>query len=289
MAERVGFVGLGTMGAPMAGHLLAGGVDLAVFCRRPEQARDWAARGATVAPTLAELAGIADLVVTCVTDHAALEEVLDGLLENGWPGGLLVDCSTISPDQVRASAARLAAAGASMVDAPVTGGEVGAQKAALTIMCGGTEADVARARPVLALMGRLIEHMGPLGAGQVTKACNQIMVTINLIGAIEASALARAGGVDPARMREVLLSGSGASVALERVLPRRHADGPPGFRLELMHKDIGLAASTARAAGLVNPGTQTAAMMLQAAMNRNLGKLDFAALGALYDALDPPA
>lgn len=289
MAGTVGFVGLGTMGAYMAANLMSGGVDLAVFSRRPEQARDWAGRGAKVAGTLAELAGITDLIVTCVTDHPALESVLDGLLADGWAGGLLVDCSTIAPDQARASAARVSAAGGSMVDAPVTGGDVGARDGTLTIMCGGSEADVERARPVLALMGKRIEYMGPLGAGQVTKACNQIMVTINLMGALEASALARSGGVDPARMREVLLSGSGASVALDRVLPRRFADGPPSFRLELMLKDISLATATARAAGVVHPGAQTVAMLLQAAVNRGLGGQDFAALGALYDALNPPA
>lgn len=290
MQEMVGFIGLGGMGRPMAQRLLAAGVPLAVHARRPDVARGLAEAGAKVAASPAALAAMAGLVFTCLPDHAALDEVLfgdQGLAAQDWPGGLLVDCSTIAPDDARRVASQLAARGADFLDAPVSGGRKGAVDGSLTAMVGGSEADLARARRVLAHMAARIVHMGPTGAGQVTKACNQIMVAVNLMGAFEAMALARAGGVDVNLMREVVLSGTGRSTALEAIVPRYLAgDGAVGFRLALMLKDIGIAADAGHAAGQVQPGTAAVRKLLADAVGNGFGDRDLSALGHFLDGLN---
>ncbi|MEP0510659.1 MAG: NAD(P)-dependent oxidoreductase, partial [Aurantimonas coralicida] len=211
----------------------------------------------------------------------------NGLASASWEGGLLVDCSTIAPFEAEEMAAALADVGAALVDAPVSGGRKGAEEGKLTIMCGGSDADFARARPVLDAMGTNIHHVGPLGAGQAVKACNQLMVAVNMMGAFEAVALARAAGVDPKVMREVLSSGAARSGVLE-AHALRYIEGnlEPGFRAELMRKDLGIAAGVGAHYKRAQPATGLAHQVLVAACNSGFAKHDSAALGLLYDQMN---
>ena len=293
MTLSIGFLGLGGMGRPMAECLLRAGLPLAIRSGNPETAREFAAMGAQVVPTPAALAEAAGLVFSCLPDHGVLDALVfgpDGLAAQDWPGGLLVDCSTIAPQEAQDMARRLAGRGAAFLDAPVSGGRKGAAEGTLTAMVGGAEADLARARPALGAMAARIFHIGPVGAGQTTKACNQIMVAVNLMGAFEAIGLARAGGVDVARMREVVLTGTGRSAALEAIVPR-YLEGAEavGFRLEQMLKDIAIATDAGRAAGQHQPGAEAVREMLAGAAAAGLGARDLAALGLRYDALNGDA
>ena len=178
--ERVGFAGMGTMGAAMAANLVKAGFPLTVWNRTVGRAEPLRSAGAAVAATPRELAAATDVVVCCLSDTPDVEAVLfgpDGLVAGGRMGSLVIDCSTISPSATRGFAARLAEQGIGFVDAPVSGGSEGAQKGTLTIMVGGEEAAVERARPMLAAMGSTITHMGPVGSGQATKAVNQVIIS----------------------------------------------------------------------------------------------------------------
>jgi len=290
MSETVGFIGLGVMGAPMTLNLLKGGLDVVVTTSSSEKAETFRAAGARVVSSAAEVAQAAKLIFTCVPDFAALRTAVsaeNGIASADWSGGLLVDCSTIAPFEARAIAELVAASGASFVDAPISGGKRGAEDGTLTIMCGGAEEDIARATFAMQAMGKTIRHVGPLGAGQTVKACNQLMVAINLMGACEAIGIARANGVDPRVMREVVLTGTGRSGVLE-TNALRYLDGQtaPGFRIDLMKKDIGIANAVGTQSNIVQPATSLALQLLQAASNSGLGGLDTAALGLLYERLN---
>ena len=289
MADTIGFIGLGVMGAGMARNIAAAGLPLVVTTSSPEKAEAFRAAGATVVATPREVAAAASVVVTCVPDAAALTGVVsgpDGLAAAPW-SGLLVDCSTIAPFEAREIAGVIAAGGGAMIDAPVSGGAKGASEGTLTIMVGGAEGDVARARSALDTMGKAIHHVGPLGAGQALKACNQLMVAVNLMGACEAVALARSAGVDPHMMREVLSTGAARSGVLEMHAKRYidHAlDG--GFRAELMRKDLGIAAAVGAHEHRAQPATNLAHQLMTAACNAGFAKLDSAALGLFYDVMN---
>lgn len=290
MSDTIGFIGLGVMGAGMARNIVAAGFKLAITTSSPEKAEMFRSLGANIVETPAELASQCSLIVTCVPDAAALRTVVageNGLVSSKWPDGLLVDCSTIAPFEVEEMAGHLTEVGASLVDAPVSGGAKGAQNGTLTIMCGGAKADLERAHPVIEAMGKNIHDVGPLGAGQAVKACNQLMVSVNMMGAFEAIALARSAGVDPKVMREVLSTGAARSGVLE-AHALRYLDGAlePGFRAELMRKDLGIANAVGSHFNMTQPATNLAHQMLIAACNSGFAKLDSAAMGLLYDHLN---
>ena len=258
---KLGFIGLGIMGAPMAGHLLAAGHELFVHTRSAVPAALGAA-GAVACASGAEVAQRADVVFTMVPDTPDVQKVLFG--ENGVASGLsagktVVDMSSISPIETQVFARQIAALGCDYVDAPVSGGEVGAKAASLTIMVGGSEAAFARIQPLLALMGKNITHVGDVGAGQITKVANQIIVALNIAAVGEALVFASKAGADPAKVRQALMGGFASSRILEvhgeRMVKRTFA---PGFRIELHQKDLNLALASARSLGVSLPNTATA-------------------------------
>lgn len=276
---KVGFIGLGAMGRPMALHLQRAGHELFVWARRPAQAADLPA---TLCATPAELGRCCEVVFTIITSSTDVEGVALGensLSDGMAPGSVLVDCSTIAPEMARQFAARLGERGIHFLDAPVSGGAQGAIDATLAIMVGGEAAVLEKVRPLLACLGKRIVHIGPNGAGQVAKACNQII----MVGAIEAVAealrLASAAGVDPAKVRQALAGGSAASRVLdvmgEKMVQR---DFAAGIEARLHHKDFGLILEAARQSGVPMPLTAAIGQQLNALMAQGWGRDDTASL-----------
>jgi 3-hydroxyisobutyrate dehydrogenase len=251
--ERVGFIGLGTMGAAMAGHVAGAGYPLTVWNRTPGRAAPLVAAGARQADTPSALAAESDVIVVCVSDSPDVEEVLfgpAGAAEGVPDGALVVDCSTVAPSTARSAAERLADRGVGFVDAPVSGGSEGAQKATLTIFCGGDAANVERARPVLSTMGRTITHVGPVGAGQAVKAVNQVILAGTYLGVAEGIVLALKAGLDVAQVVEALGGGAAQSWVLANRSGRMiDNDYPLGFKVSLHLKDLGIALDMARELG----------------------------------------
>lgn len=260
MAElRCGFIGLGIMGGPMAANIRKAGFPLTVWNRTAARTEPLLAAGASPAASPADVARTSDIVLSCVTDSADVEAVAlgpGGIIEGTHEGLLYVDCSTIAPATARHVAARLGERGVWMLDAPVSGGDVGAKAGTLAIMVGGREEDFERALPVLQAMGKTIVHVGPVGAGQVVKLCNQVAGGLNLLAMAEAIALARKAGVDPAKMLEVVSAGAAGSWMLANLGPRvLRDDFTPGFMVELMQKDLRLVLDEAAATATPLPGT----------------------------------
>lgn len=255
--ERVGFAGMGTMGAAMAANLARARAELTLWNRTPGRAEAVVALGATEAGSPAALAAASDVIVLCLSDTPDVAAVLfgpGGVAEGIRAGSLVVDCSTISPEASRGFASRLAAQGVGFVDAPVSGGSEGAQKGTLTIMCGGSESDVERARPILAAMGKTITHMGQVGAGQATKAVNQVILAGTYLGVAEGLVLAIKAGLDAERVVEALSGGAAGSWVLQNRSGRMIADEYPlGFRIALHRKDLGIALELARQVGAALP------------------------------------
>ncbi len=279
---RVGFCGLGTMGAAMAANVAAAGFPLTVWNRTPGRAVAVLGAGAVEAPDPAAVAAASDIVVICVSDTPDVESVLfddAGLAEGLKQGALVIDCSTIAPGATRDFAARLAEAGVAFVDAPVSGGSEGALKGTLTIMVGGSDADVARATPVLAAMGSAITHMGPVGAGQVTKAVNQVMMSGLYFSVAEGMVLAMKSGLDPRLVAEALGGGAASSWVLHNRSGRMIDDEYPlGFRLSLHLKDLTIALEQAREVGAALPVSALAAQIEAALVARGYGDDDNSAL-----------
>ncbi|MCW3838300.1 2-hydroxy-3-oxopropionate reductase [Sphingomonas canadensis] len=278
---NIGFIGLGIMGMPMAGHLIAAGHQLFVSSRSA-RAAEAVALGATACDGNAAIARAADIIITMVPDTPEVEQVLfgaDGVAEGLSPGKLVIDMSSISPLATKDFAARIAALGADYVDAPVSGGEVGAKAATLTIMAGGGDAAFARALPLFEAMGKNITHVGGSGAGQTAKVANQIIVALNIAAVGEALLFAAKAGADPAKVREALLGGFASSRVLEvhgeRMLKRSFT---PGFRIDLHHKDLALALSGANALGLPLPQTAFCQQLLNSARGNGEGGLDHSAI-----------
>jgi 3-hydroxyisobutyrate dehydrogenase len=255
--ERVGFVGLGTMGAAMAANLVRAGYPLHVWNRTPGKAGPLVEIGATEAGTLAELAAAVDVIVICVSDTPDVEAVLfgpDGIAAAAREGTLVIDCSTISPRATREFARRLRERGIAMVDAPVSGGSEGAIHATLTIMVGGEPADVERAHAVLAALGRTITHMGPIGTGQATKAVNQVIICGAYLGVAEGIVLAMRAGLDPDAVVAALNNGAAQSWVLANRSGRMVEDRYPlGFKVALHRKDLAIALDLARETGVALP------------------------------------
>ena len=289
MTERVGFIGLGIMGRPMALNLHKAGYQLTVHARRPESMTPLAEAGAATAAGPAECAARSEVVFTMVSDTPDVEEVIfgpGGVAEGIAPGGVVVDMSTISPSATRSMAERLAGQGVQMLDAPVSGGDLGAINGTLSIMVGGEAGAFERVLPLFQAMGKNIVHIGASGAGQVCKACNQVVVGATIAGVAEAILLARASGVDPARVREALLGGFAASRILE-VHGRRMIEGDyaPGFKARLHQKDMGIVAAAARELGLALPGAAQTGQYLNALMGMGLGEDDSAAIYRVLEAM----
>lgn len=286
--DTVGFIGLGVMGRPMAKHILAKGFPVVVYNRSRAAIDELVAAGATAAISPADVARQAAVVITMVADTPDVEQVLsgpDGVLDTLRPGSVVIDMSSISPVATRGFAAAVAAKGSAMLDAPVSGGEIGAINGTLSIMVGGDGDALARVRPILACMGNpeRIVHVGSEpGSGQVCKVCNQVAIGGALAGVSEAFALARKAGVDPARVREALLGGFAASRVLEVHGERMLKDNyVPGFRARLYQKDLRLATETAAANGVAIPATAVVSQLLNALMAAGGGELDYSALGTV--------
>jgi 2-hydroxy-3-oxopropionate reductase len=285
----VAFIGLGIMGAPMARNLLAAGHDV-IGVNRSRPALDRLVEaGGRAGDSLAEAVAGADVVVTMLPDSPDVEAVAlgeDGVYAHAKPGTLHVDCSTIRPDVAAQLAAAGSARGLAVIDAPVSGGEAGAVEGSLSIMVGGAEADVERARPLLEAMGRTIVRVGPAGAGQTVKAANQLLVagTIELVA--EAIVFLEAHGVDTAAAVEVLSGGLAGSTVLARKAPNMIARNfAPGFRVELHHKDMGIVTAAAREAGVAIPLGSHVAGLVAALVAQGHGRLDHGALLMLVDQL----
>ncbi len=262
---RVGVIGLGTMGRPMAANLARAGFPLSAWNRTPQPPGELQSLGVTIAGTPAALASSVDVVLVCVSDTPDVEGVLfgpDGVAEGAPAGTLVVDCSTIDPGATRRFAAALARQGIGFVDAPVTGGSEGARNATLAILVGGAPADVERARPILAAIGRTITHLGPVGSGQAAKAVNQVILAGTYLGVAEGLVLALKAGLDPAQVVEALSGGAAQSWVLANRSGRMLAnDYPLGFKVALHLKDLGIALDLARESGAVLPVAALAAQL----------------------------
>ena len=281
MSIKIGFIGLGIMGAPMAVRLAQGGHALFVHTRSQVR-EEVTAAGATVCASATEVAQRADVIFTMVPDTPDVERVLFG--EGGVAAGLsagktVVDMSSISPMATKDFARRIEALGAEWLDAPVSGGEVGARAGTLSIMVGGEEATFARIKPLFELMGKNITRVGGAGAGQTTKVANQIIVALNIAAVGEALVFASKAGADPAKVREALMGGFASSRILEvhgeRMIKRTFN---PGFRIALHQKDLNLALQSAKAMNLALPNTAGTAQLMQAAAAQGWDQLDHSAL-----------
>lgn len=279
---KLGFVGLGTMGRPMATRLLRAGHELAVWARRPEAAAPLVAAGATPCASAAEVARQSEIVFTIVTYGRDVEAVVfgdDGLAAGFAPDSILVDMSTIAPGLARDIASRLAAQGVHMLDAPVSGGGVGAAAGTLAIMAGGEAAVLERVRPLFAVLGKTLVHVGGNGAGQVAKACNQMVMVAAIEAAAEAMRLAAAAGVDPEKVRQALAGGSAGSRVLEVFGARMtQRDFAAGVEARLHHKDFGIVLQEAHAMGVPLPVTAAVGQQLNALMAQGWGGCDTASL-----------
>ena len=255
---NLAFIGLGIMGLPMAGHLLAAGHAVAVHTRTKAKARPLLDKGATWADSPAAAARSADVVFTCVPDTPDVEQVLlgpGGVAESARPGLVVVDHSTISPAATRTMAETLAAKGVTLLDAPVSGGDVGARNATLSIMVGGDATAFDRVRPLLAVMGKTVTHCGGVGTGQLTKLVNQVLVTVTNLAVCEALTFATRAGLDPQKTIAAVAGGAAGSWQLQNLGPRVVAgDFAPGFMIKLQVKDLRLVAEAAAELGLNLPG-----------------------------------
>ena len=294
MPERIGFIGLGIMGKPMASNLLAAGFDVTVHSRSAGPVEELVGAGATRAQDSAAVAAASDITITMLPDTTDVEQVLTGpggVIEGTRAGSLVIDMSSIDPEPTRAMAAAFAARDVAMLDAPVSGGEKGAIDAALSIMVGGDDAAFDRARPVFEALGKSIVRVGPSGAGQVCKACNQLVVAATIEAVAEALLLAERSGVDAAKVREALLGGFAGSKILEvhgqRMLDRAF---DPGFRIRLHRKDARIVQAAAAATASPIPSFTAVTQQLQRALDAGDGDRDHSALYAeLVREADSPA
>lgn len=273
---KVGFIGLGIMGAPMAKNLIRTGYSLTVFNRRREKAKAVAGESVSVVDSPAQVAEHSDVIITIVTDSAAVEEVVagsQGVIHGVKPGSLVVDMSTISPAVERKLNEELMSRSASLVDAPVSGGDVGAIKGTLAIMAGGDKQDFERARPLFEAMGKTITHCGPVGSGQLTKLCNQILVSVNLMGVSEAIVFARRNGLDPRKMIEAVEGGAAGSWQLSNLGPKIiDRDFEPGFSIDLVQKDLRLVLEAAGQSATALPAASLVHQFFSSAQALGHGK-----------------
>lgn len=286
--QHIGFIGLGIMGKPMAINLLRAGYPVSVYARRAEVAAPLITEGANTYSSPKELAASGvDVIITMVPATADVDEVLNGkkgIIHTAKPGCIVIDMSTISASATQRFAAQLAKKEVHMLDAPVSGGEKGAIEASLSIMVGGKAQILEKVRPLLKKLGQRIVHIGDHGAGQIAKACNQIVIAETIIAVSEALTLAKASGVDPAKVREALLGGFANSRVLEihgqRMLDNEYK---PGFKSVLHRKDMHLALEQAHQVSVDLPGATEAMHTLDRLVLKGHGELDSSAIHLLVE------
>ena len=283
--EKVGYIGLGIMGKAMVENLAKAGHKVNVYARRQASVDALETDNIEAFATPAALAEASSVIISCVSDTPDVEQVLvgpQGAIHGVQAGSLIIDMSTISPEATRSMANQLSQAGASMLDAPVSGGEVGAIAATLSIMVGGETNDFERALPIFECLGKNIIHVGSSGAGQVAKACNNLVAAQTMVAVAEAYLLARSCNVDPAKVREALLGGFAYSRVLElhgqRVLDDNYT---PGFKTKLHAKDLRIALKSAETNSIKMPGTELSSHYLQSLLEQGNGELDSAAIAKL--------
>ena len=283
---KLGFVGLGAMGLPMTRNLVAAGHHVTVASRRRPPIDEAVSFGAIDGGTLPDVASGSEVLVLCVPNSPDVVQVVDAVLPALGPGTIVVDCSTIDPEVERAQHERVTATGARYLDAPVSGGTVGAHNGTLTLMVGGDDATLAAARPALEPMAGLIVHVGGPGMGQVVKLCNNLIYAAQMVATAEATGLALRSGVDMDKLLEVLLHSTGDCTAVRTrlpvpgVIPESPASNgwKPGFMTDLMAKDLDLALSYGARVGVPLATTATARQVLTAAATAGYGREDFSAL-----------
>lgn len=273
---RIGWVGVGVMGRHMAGHLMSAGHSLSVFSRTAAKCAPLVEAGATLAGSPREAAEDADVVFTMVGNPEDVESVTlgqDGVLSGLKAGGLLVDCTTSTPSLAITIAAWAGVQGVLSLDAPVSGGDIGAEAGTLSVMCGGTDAAFERARPLLDVVGSTVAHMGVAGAGQHTKMCNQILACSNMVGMAESLVYAHKVGLDADAVIGAIGAGAAGSFVFNKLGPRAVArDFAPGFMVEHMAKDLGIALDEARRLGLELPGLALAERLYAGLLRHGHGK-----------------
>ena len=289
MLPNVGFIGLGVMGRPMALNLIKGGYRLRVYGRRKEAMAPLVEAGAVSCGSPEEAARECDVIFTMVTTTRDVQEVVlgeRGVIAGARPGAIVIDMGTISPTATRAIAARLAEAGIEALDAPVSGGGIGAISGTLSIMVGGKPEIFERVRPLFACMGKNIVHVGPNGAGQVAKACNQVVMLATLQGLAEAFTFARKTGLDSQRVYESL-SGGAAQCRIVEVLGKRMVERnyAPGIEARLHYKDIQIVLDEAHTLGMALPGTALVTQMFNALIGRGGGTEDSSQLVEVVEAM----
>jgi len=286
---KIGFIGTGIMGRPMAAHLQAGGHQLHLLERKSAPPAELMAGGAQLWGTAAEIARATELIITMVPNTADVEEVLfgaGGVASGLVAGPTIIDMSSIDPMATQGFAAKIKALGCSFADAPVSGGELGAKNASLTIMVGASEAVFERIKPVLELLGKNITRIGEPGTGQIAKVANQIIVALNIEAVGEALVFAAKAGADPAKVRAALMGGFAASRVLEihgeRMIERSFN---PGFRIRLHQKDLDLALTSAKALGLALPNTASTQQLFSACVAQGGADWDHSAMVRALEAL----
>jgi len=286
---KLGFIGLGIMGKPMCGHLLAAGYKVCIYDLSPEPVAELSSQGASACACSSEIAKESDIIFIMVPDTPDVEAVLfgqDGLAEELKPGSIVVDMSSISPIETKEFALKLDAIGIKMLDAPVSGGQVGAEQATLSIMVGGQPEVFEQIKPYFELMGKNIVHVGSNGDGQTCKVANQIVVALTIEAVSEALLFASKAGADPRKVRKALLGGFAQSRILdlhgERMIERSFA---PGFRIKLHQKDLNLALQAARKLGLSLPNTALTQELFNAVASQGWSDLDHSAMVLALEAL----
>ena len=287
--ERIGFIGLGIMGQPMVRNLMTAGYSLVVTTRNPTTIQAFEKEGAKGVGSAKEVAQSSDVIITMLPDSPDVESVVlgkDGVAEGIKPSSLYIDMSSIAPGTARKIHQALQAKGAEALDAPVSGGQVGAEQATLSIMVGGSEAAFQRALPIFQAMGKNIVHIGGPGAGQVTKVCNQVVVGLTIQAIAEALTLAKKLGVDAGKVREALLGGFAQSRILD-LHGKRMIEGnfKPGFRIALHRKDLNLALQAGREQGVPLFATANAAEIMDALIAQGKSDLDHSGMAVFYEQL----
>jgi 2-hydroxy-3-oxopropionate reductase len=289
MQFRIGYIGLGLMGKPMALNLLKAGYSLTVHNRSKAAVDALVGEGAAAAESPREVAQASDLVFTNLPDSPDVEQVVlgpDGIIEGAASGSIYIDNSTIKPETARKIAAELESKDISALDAPVSGGDVGAKAGTLAIMVGGPREAFDRALPVLQAIGKNIIHVGESGAGQVAKACNQIMVAAQMVAMGELLLLAQRCGVDPRRVIDAIQGGAAQCWSLDVKPPRLFSgDRQPGFKAHMMHKDLGIVLDTARAYGMPLPATSVHTQLYEAMLQLGMREMDNSAVLGVYETL----
>ncbi len=289
MKQRIGYIGLGLMGKPIARNILKAGYALTVHNRSRQAVDELVAEGAHGVETPRAVAEASDVVFTNLPDSPDVEQVaigLHGIIEGAQAGMIFVDNSTIKPETARMIAVRLAEVGVASLDAPVSGGDVGAQAGTLAIMVGGPRDAFKTVLPIFEAIGKTITYVGESGAGQVAKACNQIMVAAQMVAMGELLMLAQKTNVDPRRVVEAIRGGAAQCWTLD-VKPQRlfSGDRRPGFKAYMQHKDLGIVLDTARAYGMPLPATSISMQLYEAMLQNGMRELDNSAVLAVLEAL----